>query len=170
MTAPIASAYPCALLMASMPSTPHGFVKPAEKEHLRVPQARADYATYRQASHLKDAERRLGARADSRVRWLVPPRFGDSVCVLTPIATSGRACGSSERGTNRAALDGHADPRSPGISQSCWWPTRAWQPPLLAVCHARAVMGAGYEVSYGSAARALTNAGALGVPQPVVAS
>jgi len=37
-------------------------------------------------------------------------------------------------------------------------------------CHARPVIGAGYVVSYGSAARAATNAGAFGVPHPVVAS
>ena len=41
---------------------------------------------------------------------------------------------------------------------------------LAAGVHARAVIGAGYGVFYGIAARAATNAGALGVPQPVVAS
>ena len=41
---------------------------------------------------------------------------------------------------------------------------------LAAGCHIRAVIGAGCVVSYGIAARALTNAGAFGVPHPVFAS
>ena len=42
--------------------------------------------------------------------------------------------------------------------------------PIASGCHARSVIGAGYVTSYGIAARAATNAGALGVPHPVVAS
>ncbi len=48
---------------------------------------------------------------------------------------------------------------------------RVGQPPLLAAgCHTRTVIGVGYLVSYGIAARALTNTGAFGVPHPVFAS
>jgi hypothetical protein len=41
---------------------------------------------------------------------------------------------------------------------------------LAAGCRTRPVTGVGYVASYGIAARALTNAGAFGVPHPVVAS